>query len=117
MTKLEKVKNKIIELVPDIIVNKNAQLIKFDHSVEYFEQRRPITLEDVLRAIGGEQIDGIFLPYDNKVGITATGNFFTFDVDSPSAVIVWEKCKWNFGKPLDDQPKEVINFLEEVLTG
>jgi hypothetical protein len=43
---LEAVRAAVIKAVPEIVVNEHAQLIKFDHSVEYFKQTRPIRLAD-----------------------------------------------------------------------
>jgi hypothetical protein len=47
---LEAVCAAVIKAVPEIVVNEHAQLIKFDHSVEYFKQTRPIRLAETTKA-------------------------------------------------------------------
>ena len=68
---------------------------------------RPITLEDVLRAIEkkpdkGEDIDDYILK--------TNGEIYLFMM-SP----IKKMAQWQLGKPLDDQLEEVIAFLKEVL--
>lgn len=46
------IKQRIIELVPEIVVNPHAQLIGHDRKVTYFAETRSITLADILLAIG-----------------------------------------------------------------
>lgn len=63
---------------------------------------RPITLEDVLIAL-----DKIEQEYDDAIGIDTNGNIFKGDT--------YTGIQWQLGKPLDSQPKEVIDFLKEIL--
>ena len=94
MSPLNQLQEKIIKVIPEIIVNKNAQIIHQDHSVEYFEQKRPITLEDVLIAIKDtyKNSDYIYLDY---IQTTMIG--------------------WQLGKPLHLQSEAVVNYLNSIL--
>ena len=59
-TREEKIKEIIqacIKVNPKIVTNKNAQLIKYDRTIEYFEEKRPTRLADVLAAMGQRVID------------------------------------------------------------
>lgn len=47
-TKYNQLREEIILAVPEIVINENAQLIKFNGKVKYFRQYRPISLEDCL---------------------------------------------------------------------
>ena len=90
-SKLKQLREKIIEANPEIIINKNAQLIKFDHSVVYFEQKRPITFEDVLIALKEK---GRECYYANLNEIARL---------------------WQLGIDLDHQSSDTINFLIKLL--
>lgn len=88
---------RLIELVPDIVVNKHAQLIKHDRTVEHFVQCRDITLADVLRAM--EPIPGTRLD-------TAGG--------------YWEQrhnllALWNLALPFHLQPQDTQDFIGRII--
>ena len=77
---------------------------------------RPITLEDVLRAIDNPitQSDGKItqLILENINGEKLEFGFY--DVKNPEAV--WfTGIDWNLGKPLSDQSKETKDWLEELI--
>ena len=97
---LKELKSKIIKYVPDIIRNENAQIIHLDHSVEYFTEYRPITLEDVLIA-GGKEIHDNF-DFHLGVGILTIYSD-SFDID------------WELNKPLHEQKLETLELLNKVL--
>lgn len=96
---LEAVRAKVIEAVPEIVVNPHAQLIGWDHKVTYFEECRPITIADVLRAI--HKVEGIYATIDTKGQL----NVSPFKGDT----------QWNLALPLDEQEPEVIEFLAKIL--
>jgi DNA polymerase elongation subunit (family B) len=97
MTTLEAVKVKIVEAVPDVIVGYNADGLNAVAIAQY----RPITLEDVLRAIGSE-------------AKTQKGQEEYERVRNKLLGFGWN-VRWHLGKSLDDQPEDVINFLHSIL--
>lgn len=98
MTNYEQLKKIIIEAGVDLNkdILRQCPECKSGYS-DSFE--RPITLEDVLRALQGS--GGDFF------GITDGGRFLT------SSVLL--KGVWEFGKPLSEQSEETINFLYNLL--
>jgi len=106
--KLEAIRQACIKANPEIVVNKHAQLIKFDHSVEYFEQCRPIRLVDVLLAgVTGMEYavseDGHFLKLS---GVTETG------LNTYEGIGIY----WNLRTDdLIKQSEECIGFLYDIL--
>lgn len=101
MTNLEKLTAKMIEIIPEIVVNDNAQIIHQDHTVEYFVEKRPITLEDVLIIIG----EYTQLESNGKIIKINKWNGAGFDYI----------CDWIPSKPLHLQSEETINFLTKIL--
>ncbi len=68
---------------------------------------RPITLEDVLRAI--QELYG-----HGKYAVDETGCFW--ELNSGEAHIpTTKRTEWHLGKSLDKQPTETITFLAQVL--
>lgn len=105
------VREACIKANPEIIINKNAQLIGFDHKVTYFEQSRPIRLADVLLAIlnGSNAITPIELNGDKTVTLYA---------DNPEIVGEDENhwCDWNLLKDdLSQQSEATMVFLAGLL--
>lgn len=106
--KLELIKQKCIEANPEIVINENAQLIKFDHSVEYFVQTRPITLADVLMAIDKKII--------NERGVRHTQYMINTQGQLAEYGILGKiLMSWNLKEPLENQSEDTINFLYELL--
>lgn len=99
--KKEAVRAVIVAAVPDVVVNKHAQLIHFDHTVSYFTEYRPITLEDVLRTIKEKSMNVVGLA-DDKYAWMESKQFKAMKM-------------WTLGQPLDFQPSEVVDFLYDVL--
>jgi len=128
MTKLQELKNKINEAVPEILELKFGCRIKsycypdtdivIDDAIEidslvggkYATHERdnieilgrPITLEDVLVAIE-KQHEVILTVVKNDNGTHITNEF---------AEVL---RSWKWGKPLSQQPKETIGFLYNLL--
>ena len=124
---MNELKKKLIELVPEIgelkfgcevlLENNVKRTISGSDNRGYYQTLesdltlvedgieeiigRPITLEDVLRAIEKTIKKGLLNP----------------DLKRKSEL--WEIQRiielWQLGKPLDDQPEEVIDFLKEIL--
>lgn len=97
---IEAIRAACIRANPEIVVNKHAQLIKQDHSVEYFEQCRSIRLADVLLAIGsGVRLEEQTSSGELAIGIAGRG---------------W--TRWNLRKDdLAEQSDECIAFLADLL--
>ena len=100
---LRELREKIIEKVPDIVTNKNAQIIHLDHSVEYFVECRPITLADVLIALGG---------FDYEWGINGEFLEFWYSQDNITSDVV---MSWDLTKSLNEQSEETIKFLNKLI--
>lgn len=105
-TKLEEVRAKVIEAVPEIL-NRTLQY----GSVYCY----PITLADVLRAMNEQnrKEDATGIP---RLGILTNGHFYN-QMDERS---VWTEdgmtpIVWNLALPLDEQELEVITFLHKIL--
>jgi len=64
---------------------------------------RPITLADVLRAIGKERE---FAVYESGA---------LYHNPNASAHLVWGGVNWDFALPLDEQEPKVIEFLHKIL--
>lgn len=96
-TRLERVRAKIIEAVPEI-ADRPSQF-----TVVAKDRGPRITLADVLRAIGSNhESDNVRLFLD--IG--------EVEFDDPLRKI---SCKWNLALPLDEQEPEVIEFISKVL--
>jgi hypothetical protein len=137
MKKLQELKNKIIEFNPEIkelkfgcdIEMESEGIVQyvgnysptdedcyFDGDIEpiYNEKYtiigRDITLEDVLIALEKKEDDfavranGLFM-FENRI---INRNFTGFNYDD-------DDLYWKLGKSLDNQSKETINFLHEIL--
>ena len=126
MNKLEQLKKEIQRLRPEIKIKlKNCpdcgEEIGYDMSnklyfcghcsngfngldIDYLVRNniRPITLEDVLAVLRKKK---------RRIMITDGGNFNELNFDEWD----WTLSKWTFGKPLDDQSKETINFLYSLI--
>jgi len=97
---MKQLKEKIIELVLEIKEEADSfRTASGDKYYSLFVSSQKITLEDVLRAI--EEVK------EEYWNITSQGMIFS----------EYEKKRgfWQLGKPLDDQPEEVVNFLKEIL--
>lgn len=97
---MDNVKAKLIELVPDIVVNPHAQLIGHDRKVTYFKECRPITLADVLRAIEEQQ------------EFFWTRKADAYEITGGAARIIVE---WNLTTDYDHQTDEVKTFIGTLL--
>lgn len=105
--KKEALRLKIIEANPRIIINKNAQLIKFDHSVEYFEQTRPIELADVLIALKS----GCKEKYSEDFnGDTIYEGQIEYERKALGLI-----RQWDLTKPYSEQSDETLLFLYNLL--
>jgi len=109
---IEYIRNKCVEANPSICVNENAQLIKFDHSVEYFKQYRPLQLSDILLAI--EKIDDEkCIHIDWRDNWTAKNHIrITLALGHP---IINKECDYDLSKPFTEQSEEVIEFIYKLL--
>lgn len=101
MDKLKQTTEKIRKQVPEICINENAQLIKFDHSVEYFKQYREITFEDLL----------IYMCQLDKwsFSITFKGNCAWIDDGKKNNLL------WRLNKTLSQQSIETIEYIYDLI--
>lgn len=117
----KEIREACIKAQPNIVVNANAQLIKFDHSVEYFTEYRPIRLADVLLAIHDVEPD----KRPSYFSAGCDGAFYSVDYTYPDN----EHCKvvhtglgnvgvgWLLNKDsLTDQTDQTITFLHSLLS-
>lgn len=112
---LEKLKKIIVEAVPEIMEKcercKGSGRIYDGETIDAKCNGtgkilgRPITLEDVLRAMQGYQVQ-----LDNEWASNTL--VFTFDEKAKPIREAW----WELGKSLDNQTPEVWKFLLEVLS-
>jgi hypothetical protein len=102
MTTYEQLKKIIVEAVPEIIVNKNAHLITFNGEIKYFEQTRPITLEDVIIVLGKKADKYYGKEYP-------TGSYWL------GAMILNILSNYYLGKPLQSQSKETQKAILEII--
>ena len=100
--KYQKLTDKIIEAVPEIITNKHAQIIHLDHTVESFVQIRPITLEDVLVTIETKLNESELAVGDVTIDLKK----ILFDLYS----------RWELNIPFQDQSKETKELIGNLLT-
>lgn len=102
MTPLQYIKDKVREVCPEIIKNEHAQIIHYDHSVEYFEEWKPIGLAEILRTLD-----------DSTIVIEAkTGQF---GEETPEGVLVGGFPIWNLEKTLDEQDTQTVEFIASIL--
>ena len=104
MTTKDKVENRIRDLLPELIKNEHAQMIKFDHSVEYFVEYYPIHLEHILMAI--EKVRKWYI-------ISSRGKFA--DVNRYSEYGEWAE-KYDLSQPFSNQSQEFYEFLWSIIT-
>lgn len=106
----ESVEKRIRELVPELIKNKHVQLIKSDHSVEYFTEYYPIYLEHILMAIAS-------LGNEKKPcpiwAIDTAGEFF--DQSTTDGSPIYLDVVYDLSKPFTEQSEELYKFLNEIL--
>lgn len=104
---LYRVRTKIIEAVPEIV----------EHCIECEVAQiksyigctcRPITLEDVLRAIESSGVDA-----QRFWTLESDGEFIGQDAGDGSPVRLG--VKWHLGKPLEERSPETIAFLHSLL--
>src|SRR5882724_10985711 len=105
----DKVKEKIAELVPDVIDNAHAQLIGWDNKVTYFTSYKPFTLAVVLRAIKAEK------PYSYFIDIE--GSFWKWDKLYKTPEQVEGAVKWNLEHDNYDQQSEETRAFIGLLLG
>lgn len=99
---MDKVKEKIVSLVPDVIGTwKNA----FTGDIE--RRERPITLPDILRAIGENPFE------TNHYDIEIIGQQLRFHGEWKDGDIF--NVKWNLTADYDGQTQEVKEFLGRLL--
>lgn len=112
MKNLEAVKAKIIKAVPEI--KQDAKYIcsyrgSDDHGCSdkcrTLVDCRPITLEDVLIALGKTS---------GTLAVDGYGNF-RWSVDGDRFDNGGIMPSWKLGKPLDQQSQETVDFLNEIL--
>lgn len=110
---LESVKKKIIEAVPEIF-SENCPTCGYDGlwNATYTEDKghRPIQLADVLMAIDKNIPSDISLPI--RIAVDNEGFITTYFEDD----CVEQACYWDLRQDLDNQPQEVIDFLNELLS-
>lgn len=103
MSRLEAVRAKVIEAVPEIETRFRRRIEElYGHTVAVLPDYT-ITLADVLRAIWK------FYPSCLIVGMD--GHFIHNDMGDPISTEIY----WNLALPLDEQEPEVIEFLANVL--
>lgn len=122
-TKLEKVRAKIIEAVPEIVVMKRRKYEvaqgEFNSDDPIYAYRkvktyRPITLADVLRAIEanwGFEHD----PAYSHVVVHSTGVIGIREEPDDAYPFMDETVQWDLALPLDDQEPEVVEFIGSIL--
>lgn len=117
---LEIIKEKVIEVVPEILEVKNGCLVKgggiiwndglyfnYDEMTDNLDIDeteiigRLIQLSDVLRALDLNSTD-------EKTRLSASANYFRIDYKEDS-------CIWDLSKPLEEQSEEVLDFLVKLL--
>lgn len=109
---LEAIRAACIKANPQIVVNKHAQLIKLDHTVEYFEECRPVRLADVLLAIHAVEPA-------NKTNVTieSDGQFIQrLPTGNGTETVPHAMLHWNLRQDdLTEQSDECITFLISVV--
>jgi len=103
-TKLEQVRAKVIEAVPELIeanegCNNSTCFCKLP--------RRPITLADVLRTI--EKLD------PGSYFLDVQGGWWQWNKAGVDPEFLGMKNVWNLSLPLDEQEPEVVGFLYQIL--
>lgn len=104
MTKLEEVRAKVIEAVPEAGTRNTSVLIPEPFGGIINHRDTAITLADVLRAMGKILFPAEFDLYGNGLGMSYL---------TPSEY--YTRAKWNLALPLDQQSSEVIEFLHKIL--
>ena len=132
MTKLKELKQKIIEAVPEIMELSSFEIwvlkvattfiLKVDSGlarskVTYADMKmledslkkrkkvgRPITLEDILRAIECR-------PAQPRNILVSAGGFYEVNDEGHLELVGY----WHLSKPLSEQSEETINFLHGIL--
>ncbi len=123
MDKLQEVRAKVIEAVPEIDQTKRCSFCDgkgtylSGHTCWYCAGTgkiavfRPITLADVLRAIGRFASGGPI-----EYGVRAFDGQFMNMFDRGRWAMDGRQIAWNLALPLDEQEPEVIEFLHKILT-
>lgn len=100
---LEKIRAKVEETVPDVLINAHAQLIGWDRKVTYFKQYRPVTISDILRALNAVKIKWTLSALGLKVYISDENGAHETLTD------------WDLTKDADNQNEETLTFISSVL--
>ena len=85
----------------------NIDIDRFYQTKQYKIIGRPITLEDVLAVLSQEQ------DYEKIWAIEVDGQFISQNQSDGSPF--HESAHWIYGKPLDDQSEETIEFLYKLI--
>lgn len=94
MAKKQQLEKIIRDACPDLCVNKHAQLIHLDHTVEYFEEWGQPGLQELLRAI-------------NHLDMCCLEGKLLFHIRK-------ESCRYDLTKNLFEQSKKTLNFIYDI---
>ena len=100
--KLKQIISKIQEVVPSMLVNENAQIIHFDHSVEYFKQYRQPELQDLL--LSAQPLKSFYIDSSGRIFEWADDEFAKAQYDLTKSFI--ENL---------EQSEELTNFLYQLI--
>ncbi len=111
----EELEAAIVKAVPEICAGKARMILGFGrHLQPEVSVMRPITLEDVLRALDKSEIGcGLAITTTGKViETTIDDDLNTFEEvgDDLGSIVVWKP-----GKPLSDQSEPTKQFLHQLL--
>jgi len=123
MTKLQQIKKKIVEAVPDIIQEFEEQEQTTERLGDFIRQssqptgrknvyERPISLEDVFRALVVCREVG--KPYYSFRTI-AGSQVYSFQILNEDDKNYLKEFDWELSKPLSEQKPDVIDFLFDIL--
>lgn len=103
---LKEIMAECIRVNPSIVVNAHAQLIKFDRTVEYFEEKRPIRLADILKTMQNKTT--------SPIGVDINGYFMDCDNDMRR---FWSRDEsWNLAEDdVREQTPETIAFIHSAI--
>lgn len=104
---LEEVRAKVIKAVPEIGKHYCGSVYCGIKSRCFEESSRPITLADVLRAIGEDPFP------TNHYDLRMVGTALSFHGEWKDSNFY--NAHWNLALSLDDQEPEVIAFLHKIL--
>ncbi len=108
MSKLKELKDRIYELLsPEDFQN------GFTYVDGAYVPCNSIREAQILKAL-----DGVVNPDHQHLGFSMdTDGLIFWTEEHATELTIHGGCEWTLGKPLDEQPEEVINFLHVILIG